>query len=106
MRAAFRIARTYALLGVVLWLLAHVDSLLDAGGIWGAVSFTGATAFYVLILPGLKTFGLLVPYSVNEAIAVSLMREAISLLATAVFIFVVALAFIKAFAHGRKPAQA
>ena len=89
MNVPLRITVTYAALEVMLAFVARTDMLSSCSAACHALSFGGALAYYVLLLPGLRTIGMLVPYSDNESLWVSLTREGLSLAATAVALYVV-----------------
>jgi hypothetical protein len=92
MKVALQIVKIHALLVIVLWLLAHVDSAFECGGLCGPVSYASALAFFILILPGFKTVGLLIPYAIDEPGIVSFFRDFASLITTDVALF--ALVFV------------
>jgi hypothetical protein len=86
---SLRVSLTYIALEVMLGFVARADMLFPCSASCHALSFGGALAYYVLLLPGLKTVGLLVPYSSDELLWLSLLREGLSLIATAVVLYVV-----------------
>ena len=101
MRVALRISLAYVSVAVVLGILARIDALSSCAESCQAISFGCALAFFLLILPGLKTVGLLVPYSINEHQMIALAREGLSLVATAALLFFVALLFARLVARAR-----
>lgn len=106
MRVALRISLIYVTLVVALGVVARMDTLSFCSGVCQVVSFGSAMTYYLLILPGLKTIGLLVPYDVQELQALTLVREGASLAATAIMFFVVVLFFVRVTAKARARGQA
>ena len=106
MRVALRISLIYAAVVVALGIVARIDTLSTCAESCQAVSFGSAMAYYLLILPGLKTVGLLVPYGINEHQALTLVREGLSLLATAALIFLVTLLLARLMTKARASRQA
>ena len=105
MKIVLRIVRIHALLAIVLWLLAHVESMFQCGPC-GAISYSTALAFFILILPGFKTVGQLIPYAINEPSFISFIREFASLIATEVMLFALVFILLKAVTHVRNLAKA
>src|SRR5690242_12422329 len=106
MRVALRISLIYLALVVALGIVGRMDALSFCSGYCQAVAFSSALGYYVLMLPGMKTVGLLVPYNVYEHWAVSLVREGLSLAATAFVVFVVTMLFVRLIASARASRQA
>jgi hypothetical protein len=106
MRIAVRITLIYAALVAILGVVARMDSLAFCSGACQPISFSSAIAYFLLILPGLKTIGLLVPYHVQESSVLSLLREALSFIATALALFSVVLLIERAVSRARGRRQA
>jgi len=106
MKVALHIVRIHALLVMVLWLLAHVDSAFQCGGLCGPISYISALAFFILVLPGFKTVGQLIPYAIDEPGILGFVRELASLLATDVILFALVFVLVKVVTHVRNRARA
>ena len=103
MRIVLRITLVYAALVVILGVIARLDSLAFCSGACQPIAFSSAIAYFLLILPGLKTIGLLVPYHVQELTALTFLRETLSFIATALAMFSVVLLVERSVSKARGP---
>lgn len=90
MKPAFVVVGAHVLLVTACWLTVQILSALNCG-LCNPIEFLASIVFILLILPGLKSFGMLIPYSINETASVSFAREAVSLITTEAALFTLVL---------------
>lgn len=106
MRVALRISLIYVALMVALGVAARLDTLSVCSEGCQVVAFCSALAYHILMLPGLRTVGLLVPYNVHELPALTIVREVLSLTVTALIVFGVTLLLARWISNARASRQA